>query len=232
MAWQRIKIGSRELGSYSKVQATYSGLIRNKSWQYARVPKAKRYLNVGPGTNIFDQFVNIDWQWRPGIDVCLDIAQGIHFPDKRFLGIFTEHCLEHISHAQCVRVGVDLFRILEPGGRLRIIVPDGGLYLDLYQKWKAGDRPPFPYVDSQGELDLEEDSRLGFTPMMAVNRIFRGYDHRFAWDFDTFEALLRHVGFSEIREVPFRQGGDPVLLVDSETRRPQSLYIECKRPVR
>ena len=228
--WQSIKLGQREFGSYTKVQTIYSQHIRDKSWQYARVPSSKRYLNVGPGTNIDPKFVNVDWQWRPGIDVCLDIANGLGFPDKRFDGIFTEHCLEHVSFQQCVKVAQDFFRILVPGGRLRIIVPDGGLYLDLYQKWKVGDRTPFPYVDPQGQRDLEEDSRYGFTPMMAVNRIFRGYDHRFAWDFETFERLLSHVGFVAIERSSFRQGADAMLLIDSEVRRPQSLFLECRRP--
>ena len=227
MSWQTIRINGRELGSYTKVQTAYSRGIRDKLWQYARVRDEKRYLNVGPGANIDARFVNIDWTWRPGIDVCLDIANGIKFPEARFDGIYTEHCLEHISFAQSVDVAKDFYRMLTPGGRLRIIVPDGGLYLDLYHAWKTGDRTPFPYVDPQGQRDLEEDSRFGFTPMMAVNRIFRGYEHRFAWDFETFEKLLGHVGFKDIRKVSFREGGDPVLLIDSETRRPQSLYVEC-----
>ena len=111
-------------------------------------------------------------------------------------------------------------------------MPDGGLYLDRYHAWKTGDRTPFPYVDPQGQRDLEEDSRYGFTPMMAVNRIFRGYEHRCAWDFETFERLLDHVGFTVIKKVSFRQGSDPVLLIDSETRQPQSLYVECRKPAK
>ncbi len=230
LPWFKLRIGGRELGSFSKAQAFVSTLTRNTRSQYAAVPATKRYLNVGPGSNIDDRFVNIDWQWRPGMDVCLDISKGIHFPDARFDGIFTEHCLEHISFPECIEVARDFFRMLVPGGRLRVILPDGGLYLDLYQKWKLGDRTPFPYLEAEGLLDLEEDSRCGFTPMMAVNRIFRGYDHRFAYDFETLEHLLGYVGFTDIRRVAFREGEDPVLLIDSETRRPQSVYLECKKP--
>jgi predicted SAM-dependent methyltransferase len=227
--WQSVKVGQRELGSYTKIQTLYSRCVRDQSWQYAQVPSSKRYLNVGPGPNVDVRFVNVDWHWRPVIDVCLDIANGIGFPDRRFDGIFTEHCLEHVSFQQCVRVIEDFFRVLVPGGILRIIVPDGELYLDLYHSWKRGDRTSFPYVDPQGRRDYEEDSRYGFTPMMAVNRIFRGYEHRFAWDFETLQRVLSHAGFNEIRRVVFREGNDPMLLIDSEVRRPQSLYVESRR---
>lgn len=225
-----LKIGGRELGSFSRIQALVSRCSRNAIYQYARIPAAKRYLNVGPGSNIDPRFVNVDWQWRPGIDVCLDISKGIHFPDARFDGIFTEHCLEHVLFPECVEVARNFFRILAPGGRLRVIVPDGGLYLDLYQQWKSGDRTPFPYLQAEGLRDLDEDSRCGFTPMMAVNRIFRGYEHRFAYDYETLEHLLAYAGFVDIRRVSFLEGADPVLLIDSEIRRTQSVYVECRKP--
>jgi predicted SAM-dependent methyltransferase len=225
-----LKIGSREIGSYSRIQTLISGITRNARSQYAGVPSAKRYLKVGPGSNIDPRFVNVDWQWRPGIDVCLDISKGLHFPDARFDGIFTEHCLEHVSFDECVEVARNFFRILVPGGRLRVIVPDGGLYLDLYQKWKSGDHTPFPYLHAEGLRDLEADSRCGFTPMMAVNRIFRGYGHQFGYDYETLEHMLGYVGFVDIRHVSFREGADPVLLIDAEDRRPQSVYVECRKP--
>jgi predicted SAM-dependent methyltransferase len=230
MRWLARKLGMRPIGSYSRVQGLWSRVLRNKRWQYGSVAREKRYLNVGPGGNIYAEYVNVDWAWRPGVDVCFDICDGIHFEDGRFRGIYTEHCLEHVSYAQFIDVLREFLRLLEPGGRVRIIVPDGGLYLDLYQEWKDGKRPTFPYVDTVGQRDLEEDSRYGFTPMMAVNRIFRGYGHQFAWDFETMANALVHVGFIDVERSEFRRGGDPVMLIDSELRRPQSLFVEARKP--
>ena len=81
------------------------------------------------------------------------------------------------------------------GRTLKVIVPDSGPYLDLYQKSLAGYQVTFPYLEEVGQRDLDENSRYGFTPMMAINRIFRGYSHRFAYDAETVEGPLAQVGF-------------------------------------
>ena len=47
--------------------------------------------------------------------------------------------------------------------------------LDLYQKDKQGETVEFPYVNKQ-------DLQNGFTPIMAVNRVFRNHGHLFAYD--------------------------------------------------
>jgi predicted SAM-dependent methyltransferase len=221
-SWQR------PLTSYSKVQRVIAPVLRNRRIQLARARrKGATYLNVGCGSNTHPDYVNLDYAWHPGIDVCWDIRRALPFADASFAGVFTEHCLEHVTHADCLAALKELRRVLRSGGRLRVVLPDGGLYLRLYQAWGEGERVEFPYVDEAGQRDLAEDSRIGFTPMMAVNRIFRGYGHLFAYDAETLAVMLRHCGFREVESCEFRQGRDPRLLIDSEWRRPQSFYMEA-----
>ena len=134
---------------------------------------------------------------------------------------------EHVTLDECVAAFADFKRLLAPSGRLRLILPDAGHYLDVYQRHKAGDAVEFPYIDDIAEQDLAEDSRYGFTPMMAVNRIFRSYGHVFAYDAETASGLLRHCGFQSIERCGFREGGDERLLIDSEMRWPQSFCLEA-----
>ena len=63
--------------------------------------------------------------------------------------------------------------------------------------------------------------------MMAVNRIFRGYGHRFAYDADTMANLLRQAGFGTVERCEFRRGRYAPLLIDSALRAPQSLVMEA-----
>lgn len=220
---------ARPLTSYSKVQVWIAALVRNRRFQISSAVRGKRLLNVGCGNNVHPEFINLDYTWRPGMDICWDITKRLPLEDKTIDGIFTEHCLEHVGHSECIGVLKEFFRILAPGGAVRIVVPDAGLYLDLYQRWKAGDTVPFPYVGGDGELDRLDDSRVQFTPMMAVNRIFRGYGHHFAYDFETLASMLSHVGFVKISRTGFGDGRMASLLIDSELRRPQSLYVEASR---
>lgn len=72
------------------------------------------------------------------------------------------------------------------------------------------------------------DDRL--TQLEYVNQIFRfdGF-HQFIYDYETLEAELLNVGFSEVRQASFRDSTDPELKLDLDLpdREIQSLYIEA-----
>ena len=213
----------RPIGDYLKVQHFYSRVIRSKKIQLQQSHlQSKRYLNVGSGGNIFDNFINLDYQWRPRLDLCWDITKGIPLKDHSLAGILTEHCLEHIPYPEIGKVLADFRRMLEPGGTLRIIVPDAELYLDIYQREKAGESVDFPR-GAHSDNTMQND----VTPMMIVNRVFREFGHQFAYDYRTFEMLLRRAGFVDIRKESFMHGRDQSLLIDSRKRAHESLYVEA-----
>ncbi len=168
-----------------------------------------------------EEFCNLDYSWRPGIDVCWDVTRGLPFPDAYVSGIFSEHMIEHVSFESGLLVLRECRRILRKGGVMRIVVPDGELYLAGYAKYRAGEPYAMPLT--------EEDERLFpfVTPMISVNRIFREYDHLFMWDFETLRAALLKSGFSNAERRSFGEGADPKLLRDAPDRRIESLYVEA-----
>ena len=208
-----------------------SAFIRNRSLFVRRDAfKHKHFLNIGCGKNIKPGFICLDFTWRPGIDLCWDITNRLPFRDEEISGIFSEHCLEHVEYAECFSALKEFFRVIKPGGVTRIVVPDGGLYLDLYAKAKRGESVDFPYRGNGGRRDFAEDSSVKFTPMIAVNRVFRGYGHLFAYDFETLASMLECAGFINVVKLTFNQGHCSELLIDSAYRAPQSLYIEAIKP--
>jgi predicted SAM-dependent methyltransferase len=193
-------------------------LTRNSQWQLKGADwNRKPYLNVGCGEFPADGFVNLDYFWRRGVDLCWDIVRSCPAPDGSLRGIFTEHCLEHISLSNCRKVLKDFHRALAPGGVLRVIVPDAGLYARLYCEAQLGAAVTFPY----------EERYSGRTPMMHLNRIFREHGHLYAYDFETLHRLLEESGFHHIEQQLYCQGRDPVLLLDTAERAPESLYVEA-----
>lgn len=147
-------------------------------------------------------------------------------PTATIDGIYTEHCLEHISYDQCLLVLKDLHRMLKNDGTIRIVVPDAGMYLDLYHEAKDGLNVKFPTLDDSKEANMQATPTSTTTPMIIVNRIFRDFGHRFAYDFETLQSMLSQVGFRQVFRQTFREGRDPHLLIDSAYRRPQSLYVD------
>jgi predicted SAM-dependent methyltransferase len=211
---------SRPISSYSKVQQAYSRLIRNQGSQLTRPCfKMKPFLNIGCGDRPHRDFVNIDYNWIPGIDLCWDISQSLPFESESIQGIFTEHCLEHLSLQHAQYFLAEAWRILKLGGRIRIVVPDAEIYINTYLDWRKGQKHIFP--------SGEGPTTSLFSPIMAVNNIFRNYGHKYAYDFDCMRLLLENCDFSEVARCHFMDGLDPLLLIDTESRRHESLYVEA-----
>jgi predicted SAM-dependent methyltransferase len=206
----------RPLSSYHRVQQTIGWIVRNKK-VFATLPKHGAYIDVGSGPNMHDDFYSIDYSWRPGLDLCWDITRGLPFTEEFVGGIFTEHCVEHITYKNFLKLASEFHRVLISGCTVRIIVPDGELYARHYLQKEA-----MPY---------EQDDMLSeiYTPFMSVNRIFYNHGHRFIYDFETLHAILARTGFRTIERSAFRQGRDPRLLIDTEGRAVESLYVEATK---
>jgi predicted SAM-dependent methyltransferase len=118
----------------------------------------------------------------------------------------------------------EFWRVLVPGDVVRIIVPDGELYLRNYVNSPVGSGDSkLPY----SELDAFKKC---YTPMMSVNRIFRAHGHMFIFDFDTLNCLLERNRFSEIKRESYMIGRDKKLLLDTDIRQVESLYVKARKP--
>ncbi len=211
----------RPLGTYTKVQYVVSYLIRNRFPNaQLRRSRHKEYLNVGCGPNQHRDFVNLDYIWKPGVDLCWDVEQTLPFHDDTLAGIYSEHCIEHLDEARVPGVFSEFRRVLRPGGHLRVIVPDAELYLNLYIKARAGHSVQFPYAD---EFD-------GSSAICHVNRMFRNHEHQYAYDFAYLAQLLSTSGFEVPRKQAFGIGDDATLLIDTPSRAVESLYVEASKP--
>lgn len=210
---------SRPLTSYTKVQFLWSAIIRNKRFQLKKDNLKEVYCNVGCGSNIFSDFLNIDYYWRPGVNLCWDITKGLPFENGSVGGIFIEHCLEHFSINESKKLLQEFRRILRKGRIIRVVVPDGELYVNLYVSSKSDKSIRFPYSKDCADK----------TPMFYLNDAFREHEHKFTYDEEALSRLLLMAGFTEIRRENFMQGEDKKLLIDQENRKCESLYMEAKR---
>jgi predicted SAM-dependent methyltransferase len=207
------------------VQHAITAVIRGRALFLNRSRIATRvYLDVGCGPNNHEHFINLDYDWHPGIDICWDLTTGIPLGDRTLQGIFTEHCLEHIPFSATDAVLADFRRLLKPGGTVRIVVPDGELYLTRYCDLlrKLTDQA-LPYADN-------ERYQGRYTPIMSVNRIFHDHQHQFIYDFAAMRLLLEKNGFTDIRKETIGSGRDATLLIDTPYRAVESLYVEATSP--
>jgi len=204
-----------------KLQRNVSRLIRGRR-AFMRLKTAGLVLDVGCGPNARPGNLNLDFHWRPQVDICCDITRRLPLADAYVSGLFSEHCLEHIPFSGALQALREFHRVLQPGAYARIIVPDFEIYLDQYLRFRGGGAPAMPYA--------EEDPIAGvYSPMLSINRIFRGHGHQFIYDFATLALMLERTGFVEISRRQFGDSHDQRLLLDSPQRAIESLYVEARK---
>lgn len=81
-----------------------------------------KFLNLGCGSSIDPQAVNVDIVDLPGVDVVHDLdVMPWPFTDASFRYIWASHVFEHVRDP--IGFMCEAHRILEPGGLLSITVP-------------------------------------------------------------------------------------------------------------
>jgi GT2 family glycosyltransferase len=81
-----------------------------------------------------DDFINVDIQALPSVDVVRDLRQPLPFPDRSVNRIFSREMIEHLPHAALPGFLAECFRILEPGGTVYLCSPDFEAIMALYDK--------------------------------------------------------------------------------------------------
>lgn len=184
-------------------------------------PGMSLLVNIGCGRNGKQGWVNVDSEMAPEVTCIYDCRRRIPLRAGCARAIFTEHLVEHLDYDEEAPVFLaECRRVLQPGGVLRLVVPDGRRYLLAYADggWDA-------LRDFSPLLEACDGFR---TPMEVVNVHFRqGGQHRFSYDFDTLRDLLLRCGFEDVEECGFSQSRLPDLAIDDPGRAGESLYVEA-----
>lgn len=83
-----------------------------------------RYLNVGCGHHRHPDWVNVDMYDSDGGIIVHDLRTPLPFADSTFDVVYHSHALEHFDREQGERLLRECWRVLTPGGVLRVAVPD------------------------------------------------------------------------------------------------------------
>ena len=83
-----------------------------------------KFLNVGCGTHYHQDWVNIDINADASDVINFDIKKGLPFENKEFDAVYSSHMLEHLSQSGGINFLREMYRVLKPGGVIRIVVPD------------------------------------------------------------------------------------------------------------
>jgi len=83
-----------------------------------------RKINLGCGYRLHSDWINVDFI-KTGSDVIVcNLLDGIPFEDQSADVIYHSHVLEHFNRDGGEKFILECFRVLKPGGIIRIAVPD------------------------------------------------------------------------------------------------------------
>lgn len=193
-------------------------------------------LHVGCGGHPVRGWVNLDLHPAP---FCWNVHWGLPFADGAATHVFVSHLLEHLFFPREVLPFLaEVRRVLAPGGRLRLVVPDVAQLIDAY---RSGDRDFFarraahwPGARGDGPLLPQFLSYAG----AGAEPAFLFEAHKFGYDFETLAHLLRESGFEAVVRSGYMASEDPILRIDDQSAVAQaahggghySLFVEAVVP--
>jgi predicted SAM-dependent methyltransferase len=198
------------------------------TWWVRRQYRDRRnlLLNIGCGACGKPGWENVDLCKIPEVNCVYDCRRDLPFADNSAKFIFTEHFFEHIDYAEEAPYFLtECCRVLEPGGVIRIVIPDAEKYMRAYcaDGWDEMTRVRPLKADHS---DVHYGSKFQ-TKMEVVNAVFRQYfEHKYAYDYATLEFLLKRYGFAEVYKMSFGKSLKPELCLDQANRASESLYVE------
>ena len=185
------------------------------------------YANIGcGGSGLSNNWINIDYTQLENVNYIFDCRKELPFASNSVKGLFSEHFFEHLDFNNEVPLFLkEVYRVLQTGGCVRIIVPDAEKYLFAYC---SKDWDQLKQTRPLNE-DLSDSMGIRYnTKMELINEVFRqGGEHKYAWDYETMNHALKKAGFNKISKKNYLESNDKTLAIDMEARRHESLYVEA-----
>ncbi len=168
-------------------------------------------LNLGSGVThrLGPDWIHIDL--LHGADVRRDVRKGLPYFDNSCSFIYSEHFIEHLSADATKALFKECYRVLKPGGVIRVATPDLEYILERYHHdW------------SDQALSFDHQIK---TAAEMLNASFYRWEHKFLYDEETLRCYLEQSGSWNIERCGLGNSRYPELC-HLETRPNSRLTLE------
>jgi len=157
-----------------------------------------------------------------------DIVAGLPLPDGSCAAIYSSHVIEHLPYEDALKGFAESYRLLEDGGRFRVVVPDLAALTRAYLKRHETADPEAASAFMQASY-LGVRERHGRLADMLV-RSFGNSAHLWMWDLPSLTEAAVKAGFSSVRPAVFNDSCDPSFEgVESPERFIDAVAIEAQK---
>jgi predicted SAM-dependent methyltransferase len=193
-----------------------------------------RKLQIGSSTNVLEGWLNTDLLPNTEEIMFLDATDRFPFEDFTFNYVFSEHMIEHIEYSKGINMLHECFRILKPGGKIRIATPDLYFLVDLYKSEKT--ELQSRYISWAVHTFLPHVGIHHDT--FVINNFFRSWGHRFIYDFKTLNDAMSRTGYINIAHYRPSESDDQNLQgieahskwIPDEFNRLETFVLEGSKP--
>ncbi len=188
-------------------------------------------LDIGGQNNRDDQggrWKIVDLHEGADFRVNLEVAE-LPLQPGSVSNIFRSHTIEHIEPDRLRVVFSEMFRVLQSGGKIRLVVPSfrkGVLYYFLSPRTLR--RPLMPRQNSNTPNTTM--SRLSSWFYTETSKVNGTPGHKTAWDYHQMKVYLQEAGFTAIRKCTLNRCSPEFKGKDNPEYRAFSLYVEARKP--
>jgi len=154
-----------------------------------------RKLHIGCGENLLDGWLNADLFPRSPEVLHLDASRPFPFEDGQFDYVFSEHMIEHVSHAEGALMLAECHRVLKNNGTIRISTPDLAFLIELYRENRS--ELERRYIAWSTETFVPDAPCASAT--IVINNFVRDWGHLFIYDEASLRQSMARAGFERIR---------------------------------
>ena len=181
------------------------------------IASGMRRLQFGCGAFPAEGWINTNLTPGPGVDICCDIRDGLPVPSASIQYIASMHALVELPYLDVVPALRELHRALEPGGVLRLGLPDLDRAIEAY---RAGDR---------GYFSIPDDEIASIDGRFVVQMTWYG-TNLMMFTFELARELLERADFHGVRRAGYRQTTSPFPdIVALDNRPKESFFVEAAR---
>lgn len=217
--WARLRYYAARYGLIHAA-CSYAGRKCPRFWSWIGPIVTRRYLenwlsspgphilNLGGGSALSERWLTADI--TPRSDVFIDVTRPLPLPDDSIDVVYSEEVIEHLDRQTGQHMLRECFRILKPGGMIRITTPS----LDYFASHALS--PPAAAQD--------------------INAIFCEHGHRFIYSKAALNAAIKEAGFRNTLQSSYRDPASRYGVLDSHPARfpfapPEwSQYWEAEKP--
>jgi hypothetical protein len=149
-----------------------------------------------------------------------DIVRGLPISDGMARGVYASHILEHLCREDFDIAVRNTFKMLQPGGVFRIVVPDMEVRARRYvSKLESGQVTANDWLMESAHLGIRKRPKTALDKMASV---LGNSAHLWMWDFPALKHSLERTGFSAIRRCQYGDSGDPMF---DRVEEPDRFYV-------